>query len=141
MEQAVSTINQFDFTKSQIAHFVEKVLSEVEDENPLDIIPKIKVMEEITKQLKEKLIHNLSIEADKYPEKTFEYHGVKFTKTNRAVYDYSGSKVWQQIKARLDNIQNIMKTIQSPMADAETGEIIYPAIKKESSSISVTLPK
>lgn len=140
MEKATSIINQFDLSKRQINYFVEKVLTEIEEENPLTIISKLKVMEEIVKQLKSKLAHNVSLEADKFPEKTFKLYGITYIKTNRRSYDYSNCQQWVELNEKLKALQELMKTIKSPIADAESGELINPAIYKEKECISVKIP-
>ena len=141
MEKAISTINQFDLTKSQINYFVEKCLMELDNENPLEFLPKLQAMETIVKELKSKLKHNLIMAASEYPEKTFELNGCKFTKTNRAVYDYSNTPYHVELKTKLKDLENTLKTIKTSIADAKTGEVYNPPIIKGSESISITLPK
>jgi hypothetical protein len=141
MTRAISTINQFDFTKTQINNFVEKVIMEIDNENPLDILPKLKVMEEIVKQLKAKINHNVLMEASNCPEKTFSINGCSFTKVFRKSYDYSNCEKHEKIKGELKELEKLMQTITKPIADPETGELIEPAIVRGSESISITLPK
>ena len=138
-QKEIETIRHLFETKASAYRLAKKVLTEIDAENPLDIMPKLKVMEEIVKQLKSKLNHNLMIEVSKYPENTFEYNGCLFTKTNRRNYDYSTSNKHTQLKSELKDLEKLMQTIKDAVADPDSGELIPPANYKESESVSIRL--
>ncbi len=88
-------------------------------------------------------------EVDLHPEKTFEEHGVEITKKELGVrFDFSDCgdshhiELLNQIaelKAALKRRETLLKSIDGEMADPETGEILYPPVRKSTTGISVKL--
>jgi hypothetical protein len=68
MDNALSTITQFHLTRSQIAAFANKALSEIDCGiyDPLEIHICLKAMEELVKKLKEGIADQVMTEAEKY---------------------------------------------------------------------------
>ena len=87
--------------------------------------------------MKDKTIKDaIMSEVDKYPEKEFEIAMFKFMKMNRASYDFKHDAVWQELEAKKKAREALMKqAIDSEIADATTGEVVPPAIKKNSEYI------
>jgi len=131
-------------TRQQVGSFVEKVTNEIRESgryDPLEIAATLKAMEDIVKGIRQGIQDMVINEAEKHPEKTFEHNGIGFTKTNRVSYDYSECSRWAELKEQIKEIESLMQTIKAPVADAETGELIPPARRKESQSVSINLKK
>lgn len=142
-------------TKSEIKDFADKVKEQIVAgyENPLDVSIMLSAMEEAIKQLrKDKDIKELlKDEADKYPEKTFDYNGATISKKMVGVkyhYDKCNDTALQDLmneKRLLDNNikarQEWLKGLDKPTADPHSGELINPAIKTGTESVTITLKK
>jgi len=141
MERAISTIKQFNLSKDQIEQFVSQVLNDV-FYNESDILSTaicLRAMEDVIKKVRSGVSDLIIEESEKYAEKTFDYKGAKFTKTNRVTYVYSESEIWNKLNEKKKQLEAIMKTIKEPVADTDTGEIINPAQTKVSQSVSITI--
>ena len=141
MERAISIIKDFNLNKDQIEQFASQVLNDVfyHDGDILSTAICLRAMEDVIKKIRSGVGELITEEAEKYDEKTFEYKGAKFTKTNRATYVYSESSEWNKLNEKKKELESLMKTIKEPVADPETGELIYPAQKKVSESVSITI--
>lgn len=89
-------------------------------------------------------------EAEKYGAKTFELHGAKVTVKEVGVrYDFSqcGSTAWQQRKEWVDNHTASLKGIEEWLkklpekggVDPDTGEALFPPVRKSTTSVSIEL--
>lgn len=142
MDNALSFITQFNLTKTQIDNFVRKALEEIDTGlyNPLSIHLCLKAIEEVVKKIKVGVADQVMLEAEKYG-KSFEYMGAKVQLTERRTYDYTHDAAWFEIHSSLKQREELLKHLSSPMADAETGEMIYPPLFKSTSVITISLPK
>lgn len=142
MDNALSYITQFSLTKSQIDFFVNKVLNEIDSGqyNPLTIHLCLKAMEELTKRIKEGIVAQVLLEAEKYG-KSFEYMGAKVQLSERRTYDFSGDSSWGELEKAKKQREELLKHLSAPVADPDTGEMIYPAQSKVTPVISITLPR
>lgn len=139
-------------TRQDIQNYVSNVkLNILNGENdPLKVLKNIKVLVSICDELAndieiKELIQN---EADKFAEKTIEIHGCKFTKSERAEWEFSECNDSElrilenalfQTKAEIKRRQDFLKVIPDNFVNMETGEVINQATKKSKSIISVTL--
>lgn len=141
MERAISTIKQFNLSKDQIEQFASQVLNDVfyHDGDILSTAICLRAMEDVIKKVRSGVGEMITEEAEKYAEKTFDYKGAKFTKTNRTTYNYSESAKWNELNEKKKELESLMKTIKEPVADTETGELIYPAQSKITESVSITI--
>lgn len=143
MENAITTIQQFDISKSDIKALVRRAKDDILMDGSYDILQimaNLKAMEEVIGGIKKEILDAALEEAAKYGEKTFKLHGVEFTKMNRRTYDYSNNPKWIELKAEMTGLETMLKNLTGEMADPETGEILYPAMQKLSQTISITLP-
>jgi hypothetical protein len=142
MNNALSTITQFNLTKSQITAFSTKALEEINCGiyNPLEIHICLKAMEELVKKLKEGIADQVLNEASKFG-KQFDYKGSMIQLSERRTYDFSNDSTWSELDKNKKVREELLKHITTPMADADTGEMIYPAQFKITSIISITLPQ
>lgn len=138
-------------TNEQIDKFEAMFIAEMEEKNPLEIAIQLKAMEELVSRLRanNKVREFIMTEVDKYPEKSFEYHGNKFEKAETGVkYDYSkcnddkfnklniGKK---EIDKQLKERQKFLQLLKEPVADVDTGEVINPALKTSNTYVKITL--
>ncbi|HOX76899.1 MAG TPA: hypothetical protein PLW31_02575 [Bacteroidales bacterium] len=142
MDNALSYITQFNLTRSQIDFFVRKALDEVDagTHNPLVVHLCLKVLDEISKRVKEGISEAVICEASKYG-KSFDFMGARIQLTERRTYDYSKDDTWTQINRSLKQREELLKYLTTPMANAETAEVIHPIPFKTTSIIMISLPK
>jgi len=70
-----------------------------------------------------------------------EVNGFRIDKHTATSYDYSVCDLWNDLKKKLATLEATMKAIDKPIAETDTGELIFPAIKKSSDSFKLTLKK
>ena len=142
MENALSTITQFNLTKTQIDSFARKALDEIDTGmyNPLNIHLCLKAMEELVKRLKEGIADQVLAEAQKYG-KQFDYLGSKVQLSERRTYDFSHDSAWCDMDRVKKQREDMLKHISVPLADPENGEMIYPAQFKVTPVMTITLPR
>lgn len=142
MSTAVGILKTFKLSKQQLNSFAQTAIEEAleGDHDLLELYATLKGMEDMTKVIKKGIHEHVLEEANKYPGKSFDHKGVTFTGTVRKSYDYSSDPTWIALDMKKKAREKLMQTIQEPLADTETGEIIQPAGFKSSESISVKLP-
>lgn len=146
---ALSTVTVMPTTKAEIATFVNGAKQEIlsGNYNPIEIEIQLKAMEEMIKALRSdaEIKEYLADELNRHGGK---YEGAKATISTRnsTRYDYSGDSVWKEIKAHEDEVseerkkrEKMLQNLTEEMADPQTGEIIYPAVKSSQTSIVVVL--
>ena len=139
--KAISYITVIPDTQKGINLFVEKVLSEVESRQALSLLVKLTAMEKIIEGVKEGIKDQILDEADLGGEKVFTVDGVRFEKRTRTTHHYHNCQLHEELKGRLKKLEDVMKAIQAPIADVDTGEIIEPSLKSFSDYVAVTLKK
>ena len=142
MENTLSTITQFNLTKTQIEDFAWKALDEIDSGmyNPLNIHLCLKVMEELVKKLKKGIAEQVFSEAEKYG-RHFEYQGSRIQLSERKSYDYSADYKWNELSNEKRQREVMLKHLSEPVADPDSGEMLFPAPFKTTSVISISLPK
>jgi len=141
MEKAISYITVMPDSQAGIKLFVDKVLSEIEPREALPLLAKLTAMEKIIEGIKDGIKDQILDEADLGGEKVFTVDGVMFEKRTRTTHHYHNCKLHEELKARLKKLEDVMKAIQAPIADVDTGEIIEPSLKSFSDYVAVTLKK
>lgn len=143
-------VKVFPESKVQVREFTQKVKEEVlsGDRDPLQFATLFKALEECVKTLRtdEEIREAILTEANKYPGKTFELHSAKFTIRESVTYDYSTDSTWNELNSKLNAIkaemkdrETFLKSLKTPVADPETGEMINPVSKSSTTSVSVSL--
>lgn len=142
MDNSLATITQFNLTRSQIDTFARNVLDEIDtgNYNPLNIHLCLKAMEELVKRLKDGIADQVLAEAQKYG-KQFDYLGSKVQLSERRSYDFSYDSIWNDLDKTKKEREELLKHISSPLANPETGEMIYPVQFKVTPVITITLPR
>lgn len=152
---AMGVLELFSTSQTGIDLFTDQIIESVNkgETNPLKVRIWIKTMETICSRLKSETESAQLIEADKFPEKSFEYAGAVITKSEQATrYDYSkcGDPIWQQrdqillsAKNQLKEREDFLKSLKEPLNsfDDETGEtfVIKPPTKKSKSGLNVSI--
>jgi len=141
-QTSLTVLSGFGVTKVEIANMANQIIADVEDGNidPLTALVGIRAAENALKLIKNKLNNIFNDSAHEYTEKSFIKNNIKFTKTGRRAYDYSVSSDWIALNEKKKALETLMKAIKEPMANTETGEMVYPAPSKYSESISITFP-
>ena len=142
MDNALSFITQFSLTRTQIDLFARKALDEIDSGmyNPLEIHLCLKAMEELVKRMKELIADQVMVEAEKYG-RNFDFMGAKVQLTERKSYDFSNDAAWCDLDKTKKKREELLKHLSAPLADPETGEMIFPAQFKVTPIITITLPR
>ena len=156
MEHALSQFTLLPQTKSERALFVDKAINEVLSgaRNPLELEIALKNVEETVKAIRanEEWKEAALDEAHNYPEKSFDFQGVKITKTARKTYNFSGcgdsslaSLIEEEtdLKSKVKLRKEFLKTLQPGMdvVDGNTGEILQPPTWTATESLTFSFPK
>lgn len=142
-------------TQTQIDLFSDSVIESVRqgETNPLEVLVILKAFEKAADRILKEVRDNFVNEADKYPEKSFEFNGVKMEKAEVGTkYNYSicGDPIYNQrfqIKEEADKQvkerEEFLKALKEPMTfvDESTGEVvkIIPPSKTSTTSVKVTI--
>lgn len=151
--EAISVINLMPSTSSEVSKMFLILKQEIlsGNENPLKIEVQLKGIEDLIKKLRgdAEIKDQMILEGNKYPEKSFEIYGAKFSKTTVGVkFDFTecGDSEWVQLannlsisKLKLKEKEGFLKTLKKQIANPENGELINPPIKTGKESISVKL--
>ncbi|MBP6979035.1 MAG: hypothetical protein PHD61_11365 [Bacteroidales bacterium] len=137
---SLTTITQFNLTRPQINSLARHILDEIDSGmyNPLEVHLCLRAMEELVKRIKEGIADQVMVEANKYG-RDFTFHGSQFQITARRTFDYSADAIWTEMDRSKKQREEMLKHLQSPVADPNTGEMIYPARYKATQVLSVTL--
>lgn len=145
-------LNELRPSKSDIKIAADYFIKAVEDgiENPLDLAVKVKVWEELMKDVKEKLSKYSLDEIDKHSGKV-NLFDTKIERIEAGIkYDYSSDTTWQLLKASSDYAneklkarEDLLKKIPAGLSfvDELTGEIIIGPSKTSTTTLKITLAK
>lgn len=152
---AIGVLDMFSTSRTGIDCFSDQVIQAVQagEVNPLKIRIWLKTMEEIIERVKKETNEFQLREAEKYPEKSFEYAGAKIEKAELGTkYDYSvcHDPVVEQLECTLESVkqqltdrQKFLQAIKDPLivVNDETGEVntINPPLKKSTSGLKVSI--
>lgn len=152
MKKDIQLFNSLPDTRAGIKSYVIRAKEGILEGNlePFYVAKMLKSFEEIVKQLRDDADIKLYIEneSDKYHEKTIDAFGAKFTKQERAFYDYSEcndsylSELYQkldEIKEQIKEREEFLKRVPDGFVNSDTGEIVQKPIKTIKTIISVTL--
>lgn len=152
---ALSALRSLATTQVQVDVMSDQIIESVKsgEANPLEILIMLRAFEKVSKRVLSEISDNILSESDKYPEKTWDYHGNKLTKSEVGVqYDYSvcGDPVHDQresilnaAKTLLDERKEFLKALKEPVTivDEGSGEVITirPPAKKSTSTVTVSI--
>lgn len=143
-----------NMSKASIEITALDVQSQIENGeiNPLELLRTFKTLEKLIENVKPILDKAALAEAEKYPEKTVELLGAKFTKKEGTpTYDWSvcndevlnelqanQKEYVEVIKKRQEFLKNISGSIQLVTKEGEVVDI-YPPVKSSKSIVQVTI--
>lgn len=139
---AIAELQRLPENKAQRESFVNACVNEILSgiHNPLNVEILLKNLEETikairaNKQVKEAVL----LELNKYAEKTIDYGVAIISKKQSVSYDYSNDAVWNDLNAKIKERETLLKAIKEPLADANSGEMIEPALKKSTDTYSIS---
>jgi len=149
----LSTITILPGNKKEVDSYYNNAKNELLNGNrdPLIILKHLKAYESIIKSLlaDEEIEDTILNEAEKYGNKTFEYAGAEFQiKETGISYDYSNcnDSEWNDLKRQEEEIkkkrkerEETLKVHKEEWGDPETGEVIYPPVKKGKEKVILKL--
>ena len=151
---AISVLTQLPTSKKSIDVYVESVKDDILSGyiQPEASAIMLKAFEDIIKALRgdKEIKEYIQDACDKYTEKSFIYADTTFSKSDRATYDFkvcedpewlSLSMQEMKISAMKKARESWLKTLKEPTADPQTGEIINPPAKLNTSIVSISLKK
>ena len=153
METTLSTINIFPSNEAEIKHYITTFKNEIlsGNEDPLKVLKQLKFVEKtISALLKDKDLEDHFLqEAEKYG-KSFEHLETKFTVSEVGTrYDFSTcmDSVWNDMDLKEKELtankkirETFLKAIPiDGVANPETGELIYPALKTSTTKVTVKI--
>lgn len=146
------TLSSLKPTKSDVKRAADLILSEIEQgrENPIDVALRLKVLEEILKETRDRIAELTCNELDKYPQGKTSIYDAKIEKMETSVkYDYSADPVWNNINDNFREWERIKKEREdvlkkipsgSTLVD-QNGEAIVGPSKTSTTTYKVTLAK
>jgi hypothetical protein len=145
--KAISEISIFKgLTKDQVNSFVEHAKKDIEsgNVNALEVYTIFKTFEELQRKLKP-MMEDYIMHDIEHEEEIFTRYGFDIEKAEVGVkYDFSKDETWNSYQRMIDDIrerqkerEKQMKAIREPQINADTGEIMQPAIKKSKSFIKI----
>ena len=144
---------QLNQVEKVIDDFNSQYLSLIEQGalNPLDVKILIKRLSKSLDEIEEQVCKMALAEAEKYGSKTFQYKSAEIEICELGTkYDYTNcnSHKWNKMNTAIKDLTNsktelekLLKTIKDPIADPETGELIYPAIKTSTTGLKIKFLK
>ena len=130
----ISEADKFDYVEG----FVEYMGSGEKDELELYIQAKqmASMFNEIVNHPKVKQFVDAKFSNDK---EKHDICGFVIEKASRSTYDYKNDARWVELDKEIKEREKLLKAIPvSGMADPETGEMVYPPIKKPSEFFKLT---
>ncbi len=150
MEQALAQLTVLPATKAERAHFISKVIDELQygARNPIEAHVMVnnvqKLITELTKA--EAYKEAITLELMKYDRNKTGYGDFEISLTERKSYDFETCEdsEWERLDAEIKSLnvlkkerENFLKNIQEPVGNIETGEVIHPPAYTSSEVITV----
>lgn len=154
MENAIAQFTYLPATKAERETFVQLCVDEITSgtRNPLEFEIMLKNLEETIAAIRKRpeVKEVVMNEAEKYPEKTISFRGVKITKASKTTFYFNecGDSVYEDLSAKLTEYkekvkerETFLKTIKPGMEipDVNTGEIIRPPQTSTTSYLTISM--
>jgi len=148
--EAISLLNNIPATKSGVEEMVNIAVDDILSgrQNPIDVAIKLKAMEDVIKAIRANQdVKDFTMDtAEKTGSKSFDFNGARITIAETTKYDYTQDKRWSELDNTIKlnteykkHRERILQTLDSPVADPETGEIISPAPKTIDKQLRINL--
>ena len=151
----VASLRMLATTQAQIDFFSDGLIRSVKEGevNPLEILVMLRAFDKVSKRVLAEIDRNYLTEADKYPEKKFEFAGASIEKVEVGTsYDYTVccDPIYEErevamntAKTLLDERKEFLKALREPitLVIEETGEAVTvrPPLKKSTSGLKVSI--
>jgi len=152
---AIGTLRLFATTQTQVDVFSDQIIESVKhgEANPLEVLTMFKAFEKVSERVLNEIKPNILTEAEKHPERIFEFNGNKIEKAELGVkYNYSicNDPVYNELKMKLDEAaklvkerEEFLKALKEPITqlNEDTGEIfkIIPPLKTSQSGVKISI--
>lgn len=155
MENAIAQFTYLPSSKAERETFVQLCVDEITSgtRNPIEFEIMLKNLEETIAAIRKRpeVKEVVLNEAEKYPEKTISFRGVKITKASKTTFYFNecGDSVYEDLAAKLAEYkekvkerETFLKTIKPGMEipDIQTGEIIRPPQTMTTSYLTISMP-
>jgi len=128
MERTISTITVLPVTKSEKENYIQNVVNEfnnLEYYEQNELVQRIKIACEVFEGiLKNPDVKGAIVSNMENNRLTTQLGTIERTERKSWKYD---CQLHTELKEKITKLETIMKTIEAPIADADTGEIIEPA--------------
>lgn len=151
----IGTLRLFASTQTQIDVFSDSIIQAVKEgeANPIEVLIQIRALQKVSERVLKEINEEILTEANKYPEKNFEFMGAKIENAELGTkYDYSmcGDTEYEMLDAQINSLkqrikerEEFLKSIKQDitLVDNFTGEIVTvrPPTKKSTSGLKVTI--
>jgi hypothetical protein len=150
MEHALSTLSILPATKSERAHFISKVIDEVQSgaRNPIEAYVLLNNLKTLAAELsqsdefKEAVIRTMMY----YDQYKTGFGDFEISLSERKSYDFETCEdsEWERLDAEIKSLnvlkkerESFLKTIKQPIGNIETGEVIHPPAYTSTEVITV----
>jgi hypothetical protein len=150
MEHALSTLTVLPATKKERAHFISKVIDEVQSgaRNPIEayvLLNNLKTLAaELSKsdEFKEAVIRTMMY----YDQYKTGFGDFEISLSERKSYEFETCRdsEWERLDAEIKSLnvlkkerESFLKTIKQPIGNIETGEVIHPPAYTSTEVITV----
>ena len=141
METALSYLNVLPSKAEEVRSFAKQILDKVEsgELNPLDVQTQIEWISKTLKAITDPIWDKVMTESDKHG-KDYEHKGLRIQNYEAGTrYDFTADAKWVEMNKALKEREALLKGLKKEMADTETGEILYPPIKKSTTTLKFSM--
>jgi hypothetical protein len=144
----LSTIEPSKFNIELLKQTIVQHFQDTGD-SPLEMLVKAEAIQQLLDGIRADLRDLVVSELEKHPQGKAEVLGSELAKIESGVKyiydtDYTWSKLNEEVEAKkfaLKEREKMLRTITSPLADPETGEMINPAPRISTTTFKITLKK
>jgi hypothetical protein len=149
IQEENNLLRSVGLTKDSIGSFAMSVLHPVKEglQDPLELYTAVKALENMCDIVKTQIKDDVLYSANKYHEKTFDFHGVKVEKCAvKTEYDYTNcdDALWNELQEQLLKLKEAISA-REKFLKAVTDEVygkdgvqIKPPVKKVTDGVKIT---
>lgn len=138
-------------TSTQIDFFSDGVIESVKggELNPLTVLIQLRAMEKASDRILKEIKTELLNEADKHPEKSFEFAGNEITKAEHGTkYDFTNCNYpkWNELTAEINELkkelletESFLKAIRNPLEILQGDEVLIITLPTKTSQSGLTV--
>jgi len=144
-------LSSIEPSKFNIELLKQTIVSHFEEsgDSPLEMLVKAEAVQQLLDGVRSGLRELVISELEKYPQGKADVLGSEMAKIESGVkyvydLDYTWSKLNDEVEAKkyaLKEREKMLRTINTPMVDPETGEMVHPAPRVSTTTFKITLKK